>query len=117
MVGESKEDHRENQEEQREEDHYKKEEYKEGDRVMDIRTWHFVLDVVSKCRDWIEEWMEVCPLKYELVPFDVHKDENLDFVCMVRVESTKEELSNLMFRGVNTIDGVKVTALQSFGED
>lgn len=84
---------------------------------MDIRTWHFVLEVINKCNDWIEEWMEVCPLKYELVPFDVHKDENLDFVCMVRVKSAVEELSNLMFRGVNTVDGVKITALQSFGED
>lgn len=84
---------------------------------MDIRTWYFVLEVINQCKDWISEWMEVCPLKYTLEPFDVHRDENLDFVCMVKVNSSKEELSNLMFRGVNTVEGVKITALQSFGED
>lgn len=84
---------------------------------MDIRTWHFVLEVVDKCKGWISDWLEVCPLTYDLEPFDVHRDDELNCVCMVKVNSSKEELSNLLFRGIETNDGVKITALQTFGED
>ena len=110
MVGESQEGNREAEEEV-------KEEGKEGDRQVTLREWTFVNEVTAKCRTWITTWMQTNPLKYELIPFDVHKDEDKDFTCLVKVNSCKEELSNLMFRGVNTSNGVKITALQTFGDD
>lgn len=84
---------------------------------MTLREWTFVNEVTAKCRTWITTWMQINPLKYELVAFDVHNDEDKNLTCLVKVNSCKEELSNLMFRGIDTSNGVKLTALQTFGED
>ena len=81
---------------------------------MEIRTWYFVLEAISKCTDWLDNWVQINHKCFDLEPFDIHKDDDLNYVCMIRVNSCNSELDNLIFRAEDTEDGVKITAFQAF---
>ena len=81
---------------------------------MNLREWDFVLDAMSEAKDWLEDWFEGLSGRVLFEHFDLHRNEDHDLVCMLKVTSTSPDIDNIVFRCVQTLDGVKVTAYQVF---
>ena len=81
---------------------------------MSLSEWNFVLRAMSEAGQWIEDWFEYSEGKFMFEHEDLHRDENRNLICFLKVKSTVPDIDNIIFRCEETMYGAKVTAYQKF---
>ena len=82
--------------------------------MMTLSEWQFVLSAISEARQWIEDWFENSEGKVLFETEDLHRNEDRNLICFLKVKSTVPEIDNLVFRCTETRTGAKVVAYQRF---